>query len=294
MAESTVIQRPQRWDNPLDPDMPDATVDQILGLTPICDMNPDKFPASAPLRDIVRNDMRTLSFRKGDIIIRQGDYGTSAYIIISGEALVIPPPGLPQTMLGRAEIKRKGLFAAIRQLWANAPMPEARDPRLYGGGAIHLDPGDEGRANIPNIDQVLEGQNTIAIGPGQMFGEIAALTRSARTTSIIAGGDMEILEMRRSGIRDLRRCDDGFRVKLDTLYRQNNLITHLQQTPLFKNIVENLDEAALSEIANKILFETFGDFDWHISYSRIIQQSVAERLATNPKSRPKGTIRTAC
>ncbi len=287
MAESTVIQRPRRWDNPLDPDMPDSKVDQILGLPPICDMNPDKFPSSAPLRDIIRNDMRSLSFKKGDIIIRQGDYGTSAYIVISGEARIIPPPGLPQTMLGRAEIKRKGIFEAISQLWANAPMPEARDPGLYSGGRTQMD-ADEVQANIPDSDTVLAGRNTITIGPGQMFGEIAALTRSARTTSIIADGDMEILEMRRSGIRDLRRCDDGFRVKLDTLYRQNNLITHLQQTPLFKNVVEKLDDAALSDIANKILFETFGDFDWHISYSRIVQQSMVERLAHEPKIASEG------
>jgi hypothetical protein len=65
MAQSTAIQRPRRWDNPLDPDLPDAKVDRIPGLPPIRDLNPDKFPASP--RVIIRDDMRVLSFRKGGI-----------------------------------------------------------------------------------------------------------------------------------------------------------------------------------------------------------------------------------
>jgi hypothetical protein len=42
-------------------------------------MNAEKFPKRTPLREILRNDTRILKLRKGEIIMRQGDYGTSAF-----------------------------------------------------------------------------------------------------------------------------------------------------------------------------------------------------------------------
>ena len=86
MAKAVVIQRPQRWDNPFDPDVSDADVDRLLSMEPFFSMDEAKFPASAPLREVIRNDMRLLVFEKGEIIIREGDYGTSAFLVRSGQA----------------------------------------------------------------------------------------------------------------------------------------------------------------------------------------------------------------
>ena len=140
MAKAVVIQRPQRWDNPFDPDVSDADVERLLSMEPFFSMDEAKFPASAPLREVIRNDMRLLVFEKGEIIIREGDYGTSAFLVLSGQARVILPPGLPHALLGRLEIERKGVFAALRQLWSNNPLPEARVSASYEGQGGHREP----------------------------------------------------------------------------------------------------------------------------------------------------------
>ncbi len=282
MAKAVVIQRPQRWDNPFDPDVSDADVDRLLSMEPFCSMDEAKFPASAPLREVIRNDMRLLVFEKGEIIIREGDYGTSAFLVLSGQARVILPPGLPHALLGRLEIERKGVFAALRQLWSNDPLPEARVSASYegqGGQDTQVLKTEEVRVVLPDLEKVLEQHKNVTLGPGQMFGEIAALTRSARTTTIIADQKTELVEIRRTGIRDIRRSNDEFRVRVDKLYRENSLLAHLRQTPEFKH----LDDEKLATIADRILFETYGDFDWHISYKRLVQQGSSERLAGEPK-----------
>ena len=128
MSRSVLIQRPRRWDNPFSADMTDADVDSILGIELFKNTDAEKFPASTPLRDIVRNDMCIRRYRGGDIVIRAGDYGTSAFIVMSGNVRAVLPPGLSNDVLGRSDMPRKGLWDALRQIWTNPRLPEVRDP----------------------------------------------------------------------------------------------------------------------------------------------------------------------
>ncbi|HXE41497.1 MAG TPA: hypothetical protein VN516_00630, partial [Candidatus Baltobacteraceae bacterium] len=93
-AAPQILERPQRWDAAFDPDMTDAAVERLLTTAPFRDMQSDKFPKRTPLREILRNDTRILRFRKGEIVTRQGDYGTSAFLILSGATRVVLKPDL--------------------------------------------------------------------------------------------------------------------------------------------------------------------------------------------------------
>ena len=281
MARSVLIQRPRRWDNPFSADMTDADVDRILEIDLFRNMDAEGFPASTPLREIIRNDMCIRRYRSGDIVIRAGDYGTSAFIVMSGKVRAVLPPGLPNDVLGRAELPRKGLWAAFRQIWKNSNLPEVRDPTRYtrarGTGTRQLGT-EETRIFLQNVPEILEENRTAQIGPGDMFGEIAALAREARTTTIFADGDAEIVEVRRQGIRDIRRRADEFRQYIDRLYRERTLKTHLQETPIFSHLSSDVIE----KIAEKTLFATYGDFSWHRTYKQMIEGSSSERLAQEP------------
>ena len=281
MARSVLIQRPRRWDNPFNADMTDADVDRILEIDLFRNMDAEAFPASTPLREIIRNDMCIRRYRSGDIVIRSGDYGTSAFIVMSGNVRAVLPPGLSNDVLGRAELPRKGLWAAFRQIWKNPNLPEVRDPTRYtrarGTGTRQLGT-EETRIFLQNVPEILEENRTVQIGPGDMFGEIAALAREARTTTIFADGDAEIVEVRRQGIRDIRRRADEFRQYIDKLYRERTLKTHLQETPIFRHLSSDVIET----IAEKTLFATYGDFSWHRTYKQMIEGSSSERLAQEP------------
>src|ERR1051326_3018598 len=79
----TILERPQRWDSAFDPDMTEADVNRLLATTPFNRMDPEKFPKRSPLPEILRYYTRVRRFRRGEIIVRHGDYGTSAFLILS-------------------------------------------------------------------------------------------------------------------------------------------------------------------------------------------------------------------
>ena len=76
-----------------------------------------------------------------------------------------------------------------------------------------------------------------------------------------------LLEIRWQGVREIRKHDDNFRREIDKRYRDNSLIVHLRETPLFAG----LDEASLQRVADGTLFEKFGTFDWNVSYKKLRQ-----------------------
>ncbi|HEY5035620.1 MAG TPA: hypothetical protein VII74_00645, partial [Chthoniobacterales bacterium] len=85
----TRISRPQRWDVPFDLGMSDAEVDRVLTFPPLSTFDPERFPPTIPLRGILHNDTRIRHFENGDIIVREGDYGSSAFLILSGSVRVM-------------------------------------------------------------------------------------------------------------------------------------------------------------------------------------------------------------
>jgi CRP-like cAMP-binding protein len=117
--------RPQRWDAALDPEMSEAGVDRLLRTAPFSQMKPGGFPAHLSLRDILKHDTRVHTYRRGEIIMREGDYGTSAFLVLSGAVRVVLGPGLSASVLGRRLFFRKNIFKAVAQLWAYQREPES-------------------------------------------------------------------------------------------------------------------------------------------------------------------------
>src|SRR5690606_13096140 len=124
-AAPQILDRPGRWDASFDPEMPASEVDRILTLAPFSEMDESKFPKRISLRDILQHDTRVRKFRKGEIVVRAGDYGTSAFMIMTGSVRVALTD-LPASILGRAVSHKKGFFRSLAQLWSNAKEPETR------------------------------------------------------------------------------------------------------------------------------------------------------------------------
>src|SRR5260221_10437960 len=123
-AAPTILERPQRWDAAFDADMTDEVVDRLLATAPFSGMDAAQFPKRTPLREILRNDTRVLRFRKGEIIVRQGDYGTSAFLILKGATRVVLKPDLEPSLLGRQAPGKKGIFPTLAQFWNGVRPPE--------------------------------------------------------------------------------------------------------------------------------------------------------------------------
>jgi len=292
------VTRPQRWDVPFGEPLRDDEVDRLLAVEPFAAIDATSFPASLPLRELLRNDARLQHYAPGDIIVREGDYGSSAFLILSGRARVVLA-GLSPEVLGRKEPKRLGWLAAMVQSLTRSKLAEVRDysnnppasPPLHAGGtAPTITTAERGDPDHPHIflqdvPRVLESTDTVTLDPGEMFGELAALTRSPRTATIFAERESTLLEIRWQGLRDLMRRTDALRLHVERLYRQNSLLVHLRETPL----LADLPAEQLAIVADATLFESHGAFDWNDSFATAVKRRPGDAIVDEPLIAEEGT-----
>ena len=273
-------------DAPFDPDMTDEEVDRLLVRAPFNAIDPRNFSPSLSLRVLLRNRCRIRRYENGDIVVRRGEYGNSAFFVISGAVRAVLDEGLRElaaSVLGRVESRRKTFAGAFGQLFTNARLPEVRDLSSYVGDRrlgtrAASGNADEVRVFLQDIPGVLGNHDTARIVEGEFFGEIAALGRSPRTATVFSDGPSELLEIRWQGLRELRRRAPEIKRHIDELYRTRSLRIHLQETPLFRGLsAEDIDR-----VSKETTFETFGDFDWYASYQTMVDRSAEERLTSEP------------
>lgn len=279
MAVTTHV-HPQRWDQPFGLFMTDLDVDRLLTIPEISSIDESKFPSHIPLRGILKNDARIVKFSAGDIVIREGDYGNSAFLILDGSLKVVLFPGLPGEMLGRRTIRKKTLWQALKQLWNQRKIPEVRDVKRYGQNALIREAADLGASHVflQDVPAILSKNKTASLGKGALFGELAALGRTPRTSTIFAENDVELLEIRWQGLREFRKYDPEWRRLIDQRYRQNALNAHLRATSIFSHLKDD----DLQEVADATLFETYGKFDWHLTYNKLQDQEKMKGIKDEP------------
>lgn len=286
--KTTTIKRPQRWDEPFGDAMTAGEVDQVLAVPPFSDMNPDLFPEKLPLRDLILNDCRINDYHEGDIVVREGDYGNSAFLVLQGQVDVCLT-SLPEKLLGRATPQKKGWLRTIAQLWSNHQAAEYRatssnrsastDETASLGDSVGARKSRNGtRVFLQDVPRILDGSNVASIQPGELFGEVAALSRSPRTATVIARGQARLLEIRWQGLREIIKYDPVLRSYVDQLYRENSLRVHLRETPF----LQDLASEEIDTISDLAIFESHGDFDWHHHFRQINRQDISRRIELEP------------
>ncbi|HVT73156.1 MAG TPA: cyclic nucleotide-binding domain-containing protein [Lacunisphaera sp.] len=278
---------PERWDRPFSEEMTDQDVDRLLAHPLFSSIQHTRFPVTMPLRGILKNDAALRHYQRGEIIVRQGDYGHSAFLILEGRVLVcIDEPGPEQ--LGRRQRVRPSLWGSFTR-WLR--QPRYGEQALPGGvrtagEAEQLQAGARQRIFLQDVPGVLEANRTVRLGPGELFGELAALGRTPRTSTILTDQDALLLEIRWQGLRDIRKFSAEWKQLIDQRYRERSLIVHLQETPLFRS----LPEATLRLIADATRFEVFGEFEWQHAYQRTRAASDRERLEQEPLIARQGEL----
>jgi len=265
--------RPQRWAQPFDSNMTDQDVDRLLSESQLKDIDGEKFPKHIPLGGILKNDTRIAKFTPGEIVVREGDYGNSAFLVLSGKLRVVLSPSLPRDAIGRSEENTRSFFAAISQLWTSNWLPETRDTSKYSLDELMAGGSNEStRVVLQDIPTILDKHNTGAIETGALFGELAALGRIPRTATIFADEDAELLEIRWQGLRELRAYNGEWKRMIDERYRETALSAHLLESEEFGH----LNDDQIKDVAGRCIFETYGSFDWYTSFQRLRSQGKSD------------------
>lgn len=277
----TISERPQRWDEPFGQEMSQIAVDRLLQVAPFSEMDAAQFPDQLPLRGILKNDCRITEYQDGDIIIREGDYGSSAFLILEGQVNV-SLISLPKRLLGRPESRRKSWAQIVSQLWGNSRVPEVRDYSKRSPSAspvaARLASDGQTRVFLQDIPRILSGDQMEAMGQGELFGEMAALTRSPRSATVFSRGRSVLVEIRWQGLRDLMRRCPAMRDHIWSQYREHSLNVHLRETALF----QGLSDAAIEAVEKSIEFQTYGDFDWHHQFISSSKKDIAQQIDDEP------------
>jgi Fe-S-cluster-containing dehydrogenase component/CRP-like cAMP-binding protein len=257
--------------------MTDTDVARLLMIEPFRDMDADEFLSQIQLAGLLRNDARIMHYKHGDLIVREGDYGNSAFMVLNGRVRMTLE-SLRGELLGRTPPQRGGWLQSVAQLLRPRLPPEAR-PRMTPETAVGQREVDhQTHVFLQDVPRVLDETRTAILRSGEFFGELAAMSRTPQTATVFAEGDAELLEIRWQGLRDLMRRAPALRKHLERLYRENSLEAHLRATPLLKS----LSPEDLQHVAAATVFESYGNFDWNTQFEKARLLDPLEQIAREP------------
>jgi CRP-like cAMP-binding protein/Fe-S-cluster-containing dehydrogenase component len=170
-------------------------------------------------------------FRRGELICREGDFGSTAFFIVEGQARVsISSPIAHVKTQGGA----KGFFKRLTSSLAQREEDE-RDEEV-SDRIIPID---------ASVD--LSYDNPVAeLGPGDLFGEMTCMNFYPRSATVRAESDVVAYEMLRN-VLDIMMKNKSFRAQIDQNYRRRALENHLRGVPMFTDLspdfIEHLKES---------------------------------------------------
>ena len=167
-------------------------------------------------------------FRAGEIICREGDFGSTAFYILEGKAEVFLSSPIAHV---KTQGSSSGFFSRLKSILS----PREEDSRSE----------ESYRPFIPIDASVdLPYDNPIAeLGPGDLFGEMTCMSYYPRSATVRAKTDCVMLEMLRN-VLDILQRNKTFRAQLERNYRVRALDSHLRSVPIFapltKDFVDHL------------------------------------------------------
>src|SRR6266853_2926332 len=166
-------------------------------------------------------------FKRGDIVCREGEFGSTAFYILEGTASVqlaspiahVKAQGGPGGFLGKLTSKLKSRLAARQE--------DRRE-------------GEADRRSIP-IDAPVDlayDHPVAELGPGELFGEMTCMNYYPRSATVRAETDCTMLEMLRN-VLDVLQKSKAFRAQLDQTYRRRALDSHLRIVAIFRGLTQD-------------------------------------------------------
>ncbi len=169
------------------------------------------------------------TFRAGEAVCREGEFGSTAFYLLEGRADVFISAPIAHLM---TDSREAGFFRRLKS-------------RLIG--RAHHQREEEGQRRFIPIDAPVDlsyDRPMASLGAGELFGEMTCLNFYPRSATVRAATDCVMLEMLRN-ILDILQKNPKFKAQLDQTYRQRALDDHLRSVPIFAGLTRPADSEQL-------------------------------------------------
>jgi CRP-like cAMP-binding protein/Fe-S-cluster-containing hydrogenase component 2 len=170
-------------------------------------------------------------FRAGELICKEGDFGSTAFYILEGRAQVsISTPIAHVKTDGGAKGFFKKLTSSLVSRTEDKRDEEKRDRTIPIDASVDLN----------------YGSPVAELGAGDLFGEMTCMNFYPRSATVRAESDVVAYEMLRN-VLDIMMKNKTFRAQIDANYRRRALENHLRGVPMFADLspdfIEHLKES---------------------------------------------------
>jgi len=161
--------------------------------------------------------------RRGEIICKEGEYGSTAFYILEGKSQVSIRSPI-------AHVKTQDTARGFLSKMVSTLARRKEHPREE----------EASRRHIPIDAPVdLAYENPVAeMGPGDLFGEMTCMSFYPRSATVRALTDCTMYEMNRN-VLDILQRNKTFKERLDSTYRERALSNHLRGVPIFAEITDD-------------------------------------------------------
>ncbi|HVL66791.1 MAG TPA: cyclic nucleotide-binding domain-containing protein [Vicinamibacterales bacterium] len=172
---------------------------------------------SGTFLELNRNAVVRRVYQPGDVICREGEFGSTAFYILEGTVDVFI--GTPIAHV-QQEDAHESWFSKIRSRLSTRRehTREEESTRRW----IPID----APVDLPYDEPIAQ------LGAGDLFGEMTCMSFHPRSATVRAHTTVVVLEMLRN-VLDILQKNKTFRAELDRKYRQRALETHLKSVPVF-------------------------------------------------------------
>ncbi|MBZ5646959.1 MAG: cyclic nucleotide-binding domain-containing protein [Acidobacteriia bacterium] len=163
------------------------------------------------------------TFRAGEEVCREGEFGSTAFYILDGRAEVFISSPIAHV---KVDASAPGFFSRLKS-------------KLVARTAHQRD--EESQRRFIPIDAPVDlsyDSPTASLGPGDLFGEMTCMNFYPRSATVRAATDCVMLEMLRN-VLDILQKNPKFKAQLDQNYRQRALDDHLRSVPMFANLAQS-------------------------------------------------------
>jgi CRP-like cAMP-binding protein len=224
----------------------DVILQAELGGTPV---TPDELAAIPSLSGIRKEiwgkfpgAVAKKVFQPGQAIFRQGESGTTAFLLISGTVEV--SLRIDRTLRPPARRAPGGLFSNLGRLTDYLKGVPVRGAQEELPAYIPVD----GNIDVPTDNPIAH------LGPGDLFGELSALAALKqdrikrakfypRSATARAKTEVEVIEMLPNILNNVLYTSPVFKERLNESYRTRALDTHLRSVPVFRNVPRDFLES---------------------------------------------------